>query len=89
MIIHLNVDTGAYLMKMVAAQKRRGQTSRTPFEAPGLAASCSAQHDCAVQPNVGTFSKNRMLPGACPPLQRLGGFGEVRQITPKLGGNES
>ena len=53
-------------MKMVAAQNRRGQTSRTPFEARGLAASRSAQHDCAVQFNVGAFSKNCVLTGWMP-----------------------
>jgi hypothetical protein len=57
--------------------------------APGLAASRSAQHKCAVQLNVGAFSKIRMLPGACPPLQQLGRLAKFAGSPPKLGGNES
>jgi hypothetical protein len=63
-------------MKMVA---------RTPFEAPGLAAFRSAQHDCAVQPNVGAFSKNRMPPGARPLPQQLGGLAKFAGSPPNWG----
>jgi hypothetical protein len=42
MMIHLNVDTGAYLMKMVAAQKRRAWLLPVPRNINGS----SAQRRC-------------------------------------------
>jgi len=70
MVIDLNVEPALIWWGWSRLKSTGGQTSRTAFEAPGLAASRSAQHDWAVQPNVSTFSKNRMLPGACPLRRR-------------------